>query len=196
MPRIEWVGCATPASDEQVSLRKIAKMYTPDQEDIIDALSILLAPRVRFDGSRMREMGKRDGLSQEYQWGLRVYVVEMTDLDARRLFALPDGHEFRVEGDTSRQPIVPPGFMTKAVMGILDAAKHGRPFYTNEPAVYQDAEGMLKAYDEVLRQKEAKTEEVDWYARRGRLDTRQMHLRQSYLRGERGPKLGEVPLHR
>ncbi|MGI8547757.1 MAG: hypothetical protein ACR2M1_10535 [Gemmatimonadaceae bacterium] len=168
--RIEWIGVTLPSHDEAVSFARISGQYNPYELATLEACSILLAARVRQDGSRQRVMEPKncDGLSKSYMWGLQPasYVQTMTDGDARVVLSCRSGYEFRHEDDESVQPVVPADFLDDTLQRMILAAHHRQPFYSGEPAVYADAEGVLKRYESVRAEQADRQERLAWNAAR------------------------------
>lgn len=129
MRRVEWIGAKTPLSDPMINYRKMINAYTAEEESMLEAVTLLVLPLVRVYGTTSRVKGTADGYSQQYKWGPRNFVVEMTDSDAKRMFELdPDGAEFRDldrDDHAGREPEVPWVYITKAMHRIMQEAANG-----------------------------------------------------------------------
>lgn len=159
---IEWIGVKSPTTDEVVDYLKLVGYYTPLQESTLDAVNILLAPRIRQAGTRIRELlaehlpGGTSGLSQSYRWGPHrpMYVQRVTENDARVILSCSNEYEFRNLDDPAhdnRVPIVPPEFINDVLHRILVQAQNAGKPVLGVPVIYADAEGALR---EVRRQQE------------------------------------------
>lgn len=152
MRRIEWIGVRLPQDDDDVALARISHRYNEWELATLEALAIVLAPRIRQDGSRVRELGPKhvDGLSKTYRWGLDVasYTQSMGDGDADLILGCVNGYEFRdADRDPDRRPVVPPEMWDQTLHNIVRAATSGQRFYSNEVMVLADAEGVLREYE-------------------------------------------------
>lgn len=168
--RIEWIGVKVPSTDDDVNFARISGRYNDYELATLEACAILLSPRIRQDGTRRRVMEPKncDGLSKSYMWGLQPgsYVQTLSDNDARVILECRNGYEFRHEGDETVQPIIPPEFMDSTLKRMILSAHHDQPFYSGEPAVYGDAEGVLKRYEQVRERQADQQERRAWEAAR------------------------------
>lgn len=181
--RLEWIGVSTLMTDDQMSFARTAGQLGPYGEATVEAIDIILAPFVVKVGSTQRVMGPVDGLTETYAWGLDPgsYIQPMKPIDAERILAGPNGAEFRREGDFSKVPVLPRRVLTKTLLGIMKAVESGTPFYTNEPAVFTDPEGLLKQYERAQERQGELREIAAWNAKRHGLDSRPVHLQRNHL---------------
>lgn len=145
--QVEWIGVMSPLQSERVTMRKILHLYSDQDEVDLEALADFLSPLIRQPGSTARAKGMADGLSQDYQWGPRHYVLTMQDIDADRLFNHhPDEYEFRDRDNPAhdeRTPIVPWEYLKANVFRILEEARNGPGVVlVNERSATTDRQAM------------------------------------------------------
>jgi hypothetical protein len=157
MQRIEWIGVKTLSMDERVSFLSLTQKFNELEQATIEAMGIILAPRIRSDGTRERLLrgdaaGGKLGLSKSYKWGPHAgsYVQTVNDNDARIILSCADEYEFKNLDDPAhdgREPIIPPGMIDEVVRKILATASRGDKPSLSSPVYYADAQGVLRDYE-------------------------------------------------
>lgn len=126
--RIEWIGVRSPLQDDRIAYRKMAGLYSDKEDVLLEAVADLVAPLIRQPGSTARVVGIRQGLSKDYKWGPKRFILDMPDIDADRLFTFPDEYEWRdlenPEHD-NRRPVVPWQYINKMLWRIMQEAANG-----------------------------------------------------------------------
>lgn len=151
--RVEWIGVASPQSDDRVVYRKLMRLYTQEQLDAMDIMSKAIEPLMRAEWSTARLLTPAMGFSREYQFGPRpdTYVREMLDEDVRYMFEVwPDQHEFKNLDDAShadRVPIVPWSYMNKIIYDILKDAAAGPLIRLSEVGTFASAKELVSTYE-------------------------------------------------
>lgn len=156
---LEWIGVSTPSQNDYVSWMKLTKQYTKIENDTLEAVAVLLRPRIVSVGTTRRTLrsdatGGTIGLSETYKFGYAkgTFVQRVKENDARLILASPDGLEFRNNDDpahANRVPVVPPQFMTTVVASILASADGKSAPALGAPMIFDNAQGVLKRYEQI-----------------------------------------------
>lgn len=100
--KVKWIGERSPLDEPLIRFRMINGDFTEQQKKLIRAA----AARANTTIHRIRRLTKdRDGLSQDYEWGMdRGFVREMPFKDADKIKSFPCGHEFVILGHEEENP--------------------------------------------------------------------------------------------
>lgn len=151
--RVEWIGVKSPSQVGNADFLMLSDQYNEYEQATLEAVAILCAPRIRWDGKRSRIMGPKEGLSKHYRWGRRPgsYIQTMSDSDAKILFASNNEFEFRRVDDSAhadRKPIVDKMFIDQTLYRMLLTAKAGKPVSYSAPVYYDNPQDVVRRFEE------------------------------------------------
>lgn len=151
--RISWIGVKSPLEDDRIVYRKLIGAYTPDEVETLEAVAEIVSPLIVQEGHTGRLLGPRQGLSRTYQWGPRpgTFVQDVAEVDVDRLFAMPDGAEFRdldnPEHD-ERKPEVPWHYVDAVLHRILMQAHNGPGVFLTGVQQFTNGKALIRALQE------------------------------------------------